>query len=190
MQSDHRTIHITLPGDETGRKRWTPPARREIKDPTQLGEAAENSFSREPLSNLENLDKRFAEIATSLPKKAPRKKASQDPGIQELIQQRMALQRSPGGRQRFQITAETRKLITKDTRSRRRAAIKEAFAGHTNWTKIALELRVNRPMAAPIFKVNGKSITSEEEAITAMANHIKTIYAKPTLPVRIPPWDT
>ena len=51
-------------------------------------------------------------------------------------------------------------------------AIKEGFAKHTNWANIAMELSVRRPLGTPVFHVDGKSITSDGEAIEAMANHI------------------
>ncbi len=75
-----------------------------------------------------------------------------------------------------------------DTR-KHKGAIKEAFSRHTNWANIARELRIDRPLAAPVFKVNGRSITSGEEAITAIARHSETIYAESDRPMCIPPWD-
>ena len=51
------------------------------------------------------------------------------------------------------------------------------------------ELRINRPMAPPIFRVEGISITSDQEAMTAMANYIEKVYAEPKGPIQIPPWD-
>ena len=50
MQSDHRAIQLTLPGDYTGKtkKRWTPPAKRDINDPKALGEEAESSIGKTP----------------------------------------------------------------------------------------------------------------------------------------------
>ena len=41
-----------------------------------------------------------------------------------------------------------------------------------------------------MFKVNGRSITVDEEAITAIARHPETIYEEPDRPICIPPWDT
>ena len=67
--------------------------------------------------------------------------------------------------------------------------MKAAFAKHTNWANIANELRINRPMAPPIFRVDGRSITSDQEAIEAMTNYIEKVYAEPKEPIRIPPWD-
>ena len=55
-----------------------------------------------------------------MPRKPKRSKIRQDPEIQELIRKRATLQRSCGRRERFSITAEIRKLITKDTRNRKR----------------------------------------------------------------------
>ena len=40
-----------------------------------------------------------------------------------------------------------------------------------------------------MFRIDGKSITSEEEAIAAMAGYIEQVYAEPTRPINIPPWD-
>ena len=68
-------------------------------------------------------------------------------------------------------------------------AVKEAFAKHTNWAKIANELRINRPTAPPIFRVDGRSITSDQEAIEAMTKYIEKVYAEPKDPIQIPPWD-
>ena len=64
--------------------------------------------------------------------------------------------------------------------------MKAAFAKHTSWAKIANELRINRPMAPPIFRVDGRSITSDIEAMT---NYIEKVYAEPKEPIQIPPWD-
>ncbi len=85
--------------------------------------------------------------------------------MQDLNQQRVYLPISVNGVQRFKVTAEIRKLIARDTRERKRAAIKEAFARHTNWATIAQELRIDRPQAAPVCKVNGSRLTSDEDAI-------------------------
>ena len=81
---------------------------------------------------------------------------SQDPRIIELILRRIALPRSHDGRQRFQITTEIRELIKTDTRNKRKAAVKEAFARHTDWGKVASELRIDRPHSAPVFSINGQ----------------------------------
>ncbi len=132
---------------------------------------------------------RGSDIANSITKKTPRKIICQDPRIKELILRRIALTRTHDGRQRFQLTTEIRELIKTDTRSKRRAAVKEAFARHTDWGKIASELRIDRPQSAPVFSINGKRTTSDEEAITAIAKHIETIYSKPSQPIRIPPWN-
>ena len=108
MQSDHRTIQLTLPETSNGKtkKRWTPPRRREVNDPVDIGERAEHSLKEAWLGDLSILDTRFAEIDKGMPKKTPWKRISQDPRIKELIQKRMSLPRSPDGRQRFQITTE------------------------------------------------------------------------------------
>ena len=63
--------------------------------------------------------------------------------------------RSHDGRQRFQLTMEIRELIKADTKKQIKAAVKEAFARHTNWGKIASELRIDRPQSAPVFSING-----------------------------------
>ena len=97
--------------------------------------------------------------------------------------------RSHDGRQRFQLTMEIRELIKADTKKQIKAAVKEAFARHTNWGKIAGELRIDRPQSAPVFSINGRSTTSDEEAITAIAKHIETTYITPSQPMRIPPWN-
>ena len=52
---------------------------------------------------------------------------------------RAKLRRTCDGRERFTITAEIRKLITKNTRNRKREAVKAAFAKHTNWANISNE---------------------------------------------------
>ena len=58
----------------------------------------------------------MADIAENMPRKPRRKKASEDPRIKELIEKRARLQRTGDGKERFSITAEIRKLITKNTR--------------------------------------------------------------------------
>ena len=131
----------------------------------------------------------MADIAENMPRKPRKKKASDDPRIRELIEKRARLQRTVDGKERFKITAEIRKVITKNTRKQKMEAVKEAFAKHTNWAKIANELRINRPTAPPIFRVEGKSITSDQEAIEAMTKYIEKIYAEPKDPIQIPPWD-
>ena len=93
------------------------------------------------------------------------------------------------GRHRFRITAEIRKLIRKDSNKKRCDAINDAFAKHTNWTKIAQEWRIDRPEATLIFTVDGKTTTSDKEAMAAITNHIQGIYAKPKNPTRIPKWN-
>ena len=97
-------------------------------------------------TDLHRLDARFADIANSM--KDAQKRISQDPKVKELILKRIALPRSHDGRQRFQLTTEIRELIKADTQNKRRAAVKEAFARHTCWGKIASELRINRPQSA------------------------------------------
>ncbi len=97
--------------------------------------------------------------------------------------------RSHDGRERFQLTKEIRNIIRADTRNKKKEAVKEAFARHTNWAKTANELRINRPQAAPVFSIEGRSTTSDEEAIEAIAQHIGKIYSEPNQPVNIPPWN-
>jgi hypothetical protein len=88
-------------------------------------------------------------------------------------------------------TAEVpgRKIIRTDTRNKKNEAIKEAFARNTNWAKTANELRINKTFAAPVFCVEGKTTTSDKEAIEAIAEHIERIYKEPDLPIVIPPWN-
>ena len=70
----------------------------------------------------------MADTAEHMPRKQKTYKANQDPRIQELIVKRAKLRRTCDGRERFSITAEIRKLITKNTRNRKREAVKAAFA--------------------------------------------------------------
>ncbi len=83
MQSDPRTIQLTLPDDSMGKKkkRWTPPRKREISNPRDFEQRAEASIKEAPPNSLNSLDTRFAEIAKEMSKKTPRKKISQDPRI-------------------------------------------------------------------------------------------------------------
>ena len=141
------------------------------------------------VTNLCELEALFAETAEGMRRKPRSGKPKDDPRIQELVKQRAELRRSHDGRERFRITTEIRKLITKSTRDKKREAIKCAFARHTNWARISEELRINRPTAPPVFRIDGKSITSEEEAIAAMAGYIEQVYAEPTRPINIPLWD-
>ena len=160
-----------------------------MDNPREFGEILEKKEKTHRQESLEQFDTMLAETAESMPRKPKRSKIRQDPKIQELVRKRATLQRSCDGRERFSITAEIRKLITKDTRNRKREAINIAFARHTNWAKISNELRINRPTAPPIFRVDGKSITSDEEAMAAMAGYIEQVYAEPKRPIQIPPWD-
>ena len=142
------------------------------------------------INTLSELDQWMAETAEKMPRSPPRKKIKEDPRIQELIKERAALARSFDGRERFRITTEIRKLITKSTRNKKREAIQLAFERRTNWAKVSEELKIKRPVSNPIFKVNGKSVTSDAEAMEAMTGHIGQIYAKPNEPISIPPWNT
>ncbi len=47
----------------------------------------------------------------------------------------------------------------------------------------------NKPQAAPVFCIEGRSTTSDEEAIEAIAQHIGKIYSEPNQPINIPPWN-
>ncbi len=40
-----------------------------------------------------------------------------------------------------------------------------------------------------MFCIEGRTTTSEEEAIEAIAQHIENIYKEPTHPINIPPWN-
>jgi hypothetical protein len=55
--------------------------------------------------------------------------------------------------------------------------------------KTANELRINRPFAAPVFCIEGRTTTSDKEAIEAIAEHIENIYKEPDHPIDIPPWN-
>ena len=57
-------------------------------------------------SNMHSLDKCFAEIASTMKEKTPRRRIAQDPRIKELIMRRIALPRSHDGRARKQLTQE------------------------------------------------------------------------------------
>ena len=140
-------------------------------------------------SDMHTLDEWFAEIASTMKEKIPRRRIAQDTRIKELIRRRIALPRSRDGRARKELTQEIRKIIRTDTRNKKKEAIKEAFARHTNWAKTANELRINRPFAAPVFCIEGKTTTSDKEAIEAIAEHIERIYKEPDLPIVIPPWN-
>ena len=192
MQSDHRAIQFSLPpeGNEKKKKRWTPPTKKDIDIPSEFGDRIREGLEQNPPVDIKDLDKRFAEVAESMPKKAPRPRVYQDPRIQELIRQRAELPRSPDGRPRFRITTEIRKLIRHESRRKKDEAVKEAFAKHCNWAKISQDLRIRRPLAEPVFKVNGKHITSEAEGIAAIARHIEDIYKEPGGSMQIPQWNT
>ena len=40
-----------------------------------------------------------------------------------------------------------------------------------------------------MFCIEGRTTTSEEEAIEAIAQHIENIYKEPAHPINIPPWN-
>ena len=138
---------------------------------------------------MHKLDKWFAEIASTIKEKIPRRRSAQDPRIKDLIRRRISLPRSRDPRARNELTQEIRKIIRTDARNKKNEAIKEAFARHTNWAKTANELRINRTLAAPVFCIEGKTTTSDKEAIEAIAEHIERIYKEPDLPIAIPPWN-
>ena len=147
--------------------------KRELAKPSDFGNLSEAVIKTSPPTTIASLDKIFSEVAKAMPKATPRKKHAQDPRIQELISERKQLPRSPDGRQRFRITAEIRKLIRRDCNKRRNDAINDAFSKHTNWTKIAQESRINRTEASPVFTVEGKTTTSDKEAMEAIINNIQ-----------------
>jgi hypothetical protein len=111
MQSDHRTIHFRLPEVSAQKKqqRWTPPRKREVNNPREFGERAERMMNETKPCSMQTLDKCFADIASTMKEKTPRRRIADDPRIKELIIQRVALPRSHDGRERFQFTKEIRK---------------------------------------------------------------------------------
>jgi hypothetical protein len=109
--------------------------KREVMDPREFGAHAEEAVNDSDLTNMHSLDKWFAEIASKMKEKAPRRRIAQDPRIKELIARRIAMPRSRDGRARKELTLEIRKIIRTDTRNKKKEAIKEAFARHTNWAK-------------------------------------------------------
>ncbi len=164
--------------------------KREVRDPREFGERAEGTVNNTEPSNMHSLDKWFAEIASTMKEKTPRRRIAKDPRIKELIMRRIALPRSHDGRARKELTQEIRKQSSERTQeTRKKEAVKEAFARHTNWAKTANEMRINRPFAAPIFGIEGRTTTSDEEAIEAIAKHIENIYKEPEHPIDIPPWN-
>ena len=180
-----------FPRTETAKRRRGGPRQKiETDCPNEFGEKIKEYLIRSTPENLDEVGRCFAETAKAMPKRAPRERISQDPQIRDLIQQRVDLPRTPDGRQRFRITGEIRKLIRVEARKKRKAAVREAFAGHTNWAKVAQEMRIDRPLAAPIFKENGKSVTSDAEAMAAITRHVGAIYAEPEGPMQIPQWNT
>ena len=180
MQSDHRAIKLTLPhiDDIRDKGRWTTPKKRELANPSDFGTLAAAAIQARAPTTIKELDHMFAEIAKAMPKRTTGKKHTQDPRIRELVLERKQLPRSPDGRPRFKITVEIRKLIRRDSQ-KREAAINDAFSKHTTWTKIAQEWRINRTEATPVFTTEGKTTTSDEEAMKAITDHIQGIYAKP-----------
>jgi hypothetical protein len=190
MHSDHRTIHLRLPeATQQKQKRRTHRKKREVRDPSEFGERSEGAMGNTGPSDMHKLDEWFAEIASTMKEKIPRRRIAQDPRIKDLVRRRMEMPRSRDPRARNALTQEIRKIIRIDTRNKKNEAIKEAFARNTNWAKTANELRINRTLAAPVFCIEGKTTTSDKEAIEAIAEHIERIYKEPDLPITIPPWN-
>jgi hypothetical protein len=89
-------------------------------DPREFGAQAEGAVNDSDLTNMHSLDKWFAEIASKMKEKAPRRRIAQDPRIKELIARRIAMPRSRDGRARKELTLEIRKIIRTDTRNKKR----------------------------------------------------------------------
>ena len=105
MHSDHRTIHLRLPeATQQKQKRRTHKKKREVRDPSEFGERSEGAVNNTEPSDLHKLDEWFAEIASTMKEKIPRRRIAQDPRIKELIKRRIALPRSHDGRERKELT--------------------------------------------------------------------------------------
>ncbi len=132
MQSDHRTIHFRLPETTNQKKkqRWTPPRKREVRDPREFGERAERTVNDTEPDNMHSLDKCFAEIASAMKEKTPRQRIAHYPRIKELIMNIVALPRSHDGRERFQITEEIRKS-SGQTQERRKMKLSKKHSPDT-----------------------------------------------------------
>ena len=87
----------------------------------EFGERAEGIVNNTEPSNMHSLDKCFAEIASTMKEKTPRRRIAQDPRIKELIMRRIAMPRSHDGRARREISLEIRKSSerTQETRKRK-----------------------------------------------------------------------
>ncbi len=88
-------------------------------DPREFGAQAEGAVNDTDITNMHSLDKWFAEIASKMKEKAPRRRIAQDPRIKELIGRRIAMPRSRDGRARKELTLEIRKIIRTDTRNKK-----------------------------------------------------------------------
>ena len=93
---------------------------REVRDPREFGERAEGAVNNTGPSDMHSLDKWFADIASTMKEKLPRRRIVQDPRIKELVMRRIALPRSHDGRARKEITQEIRKIIRTDTRNKKK----------------------------------------------------------------------
>ncbi len=121
MHSDHRTIHLRLPeATQPKKERRAPGRKREVRDPREFGERAEGAVNNTGPSDMHSLDAWFAEIASTMKEKIPRRRIAQDPRIKELIMRRIALPRSHDGRARKELTQEIRKIIRTDTRNKKK----------------------------------------------------------------------
>jgi hypothetical protein len=61
-----------------------------------------------------------------------------------------------------------------------RAAMLEAFAIFgTSWANICMKRGLGKKEQPPHIKANGVLVTSDECMLTAIADHIKSIYAPP-----------
>ena len=99
QRPQNNTLQTT--GDNASKKkRRTPQKKREVRDPREFGELAEGTVKDTEPSNMHSLDKWFAEIASTMKEKTPRRRIAQDPRIKELIMRRIALPRSHDGRAR------------------------------------------------------------------------------------------
>ncbi len=85
MQSDHRTIHFRLPVTTHQKRKDGHHRKREVRDPREFGDGAEGTVNGTEPSNMHSLDTCFAEIASTMKEKTPRRRVAQDPRIKELI---------------------------------------------------------------------------------------------------------
>jgi hypothetical protein len=99
--------------------------KREVRDPREFGERAEGAVNNSGPSDLHSLDKWFAEIASTMKEKRPRRRIVQDPRIKELVMRRITLPRSHDGTARKELTQEIRKIIRTDTRNKKMMPLKK-----------------------------------------------------------------